>query len=179
MKKKRSDGDGGNGGDMANNDLHMLFVDSLRDILWAEKELTKALPKMARASQSDELKEAFESHLKETEGHVKRLEEVFESLGMSPRAKKCAAMKGLIEEGDELTDEFGDTPARDAALIAAAQKVEHYEIASYGTFKAFALRMGHDHAADLLDATLGEESAADEKLNDIANSSANESAMSK
>jgi ferritin-like metal-binding protein YciE len=161
--------------DMKNNDLHTLFVDELRDILWAEKALTKALPKMAKAAKSSELKEAFTSHLKETEGHVKRLEQVFASIGSAARAKKCEAMAGLVKEGDELAEEFGETDACDAALISAAQKVEHYEIASYGTLCTFATLMGHDEAAALLKETLDEESAADKKLTDIA-SSANDEA---
>ena len=159
--------------DMKNNDLHTLFVDELRDILWAEKALTKALPKMAKAAKSPDLKDAFTSHLKETEGHVKRLEQVFESIGSAPRAKKCEAMAGLIKEGDELAEEFGDTNAGDAALISAAQKVEHYEIASYGTLCNFAKLMGHTEAASLLQETLDEEGAADKKLTKIAKSSAN------
>jgi ferritin-like metal-binding protein YciE len=158
---------------MKDNDLHTLFVDELRDILWAEKALTKALPKMAKAAKSSELKDAFSSHLKETEGHVKRLEQVFESIGTAPRAKKCEAMAGLIKEGDELSEEFGETNAGDAALISAAQKVEHYEIASYGTLFNFAKLMGRDEAAELLQATLDEEGAADKKLTKIAKSSAN------
>src|SRR4051812_2842916 len=146
------------------NDLHELFLDELADVYNAEQQLTKALPKMAKTAESDELREAFESHLEETQTHVTRLEEAVEKLGESLKRKTCAAMKGLVEEAQELMKEQKDSSALDAALIAAAQKVEHYEIASYGTLCAWAKQMGHDDALELLSETLEEEKAADEKL---------------
>jgi ferritin-like metal-binding protein YciE len=155
------------------NDLHELFLDELADVYNAEQQLIKALPKMAKAAESDELREAFESHLEETEGHARRLEEVAESLEESLKKKTCAAMKGLVEEAQELMKEQKDSSALDAALIAAAQKVEHYEIASYGTLCAWAKQMGHDDALELLKETMDEEKAADEKLTGIAESAAN------
>lgn len=158
------------------NDLHELFLDELSDLHSAEKQLTKALPKMFKAAQSDELKSAIESHLEETEGHVDRLEKVFQSLDEKLKRKTCAAMEGLVEEASELLQEQKGKSSLDAAVIAAAQKVEHYEIASYGTVHAWALQMGHEEAAGLLKATLEEESAADEKLSEIAESLANETA---
>ena len=159
-----------------NNDLHELFLDELSDLYSAEKQLTKALPKMLKAAQSEELKSAIESHLKETEGHVERLESVFQSLNEKVKRKTCAAMEGLVEEASELLQEQKGKASLDAAIIAAAQKVEHYEIASYGTVRAWAEQMGHDDAVELLNATLDEESAADEKLTEIAQSLANETA---
>ena len=155
------------------NDLQELFLDELADVLNAEQQLLKALPKMAKAAEAAELREAFESHLQETEGHVTRLEEVAEGLGEKLKKKTCAAMKGLIEEARDLMQEQKDSSALDAALIAAAQKVEHYEIASYGTLCAWAKQMGHDEAAQILGETLEEEKAADEKLTSIAESTAN------
>ena len=158
------------------NDLHELFLDELSDLYSAEKQLTKALPKMLKAAQSDELKSAIEAHLKETEGHVGRLEQIFQSLGEKIKRKTCAAMEGLVEEASELLQEQKGKSSLDAAIIAAAQKVEHYEIASYGTVRAWAEQMGHEDAVELLKATLDEERAADEKLTEIAASLANESA---
>lgn len=155
------------------NDLHELFLDELADILNAEQQLTKALPKMAKAAESDELREAFEAHLAETEEHVSRLEQVAEGLGEKLKRKTCAAMKGLVEEAQDLMKEQKGSSALDAALIAAAQKVEHYEIASYGTVCAWAKQMGHEDAAEILGETLEEEKAADEKLTTIAESAAN------
>ena len=161
----------------ADGELHHLFVDQLRDILWAEKELVKALPKMAKAAQDPELKEAFTSHLAETKNHVTRLGEIFKILGLSARAKKCPAMEGLLKEGDELADEYADSSALDAALIAAAQKVEHYEIASYGTLRAFAGRLGHEDVVKLLTATIDEEGNADHTLTKIATGGVNQTAV--
>ena len=158
------------------NDLHELFLDELADVLSAELQLTKALPKMAKAAESDDLRQAFEDHLAETEEHVSRLEEVAEGLGEKLKKKTCAAMKGLIEEAQDLMKEQKDSSALDAALIAAAQKVEHYEIASYGTLCAWAKQMEHDDAARILGETLEEEKAADEKLTEIAQSAANSKA---
>jgi ferritin-like metal-binding protein YciE len=153
---------------MAAENLHELFVDELKDIYDAEKQLTKALPKMAKAADSEELRTAFEEHLEITRMQVNRLEEVFKSLGMAARGKTCAGMKGLIEEGQEKMQELEQGATLDAALIASAQKVEHYEIASYGTLATFAEIMGHQEAKDLLGQTLDEEKEADEKLTQVA-----------
>ncbi len=158
------------------NDLHELFLDELSDLYSAEKQLTKALPKMLKAAHSDELKKAIESHLKETEGHVDRLEEIFQALDEKLKRKTCAAMEGLVKEASELLQEQKGKSSLDAAIIAAAQKVEHYEIASYGTVRSWAEQMGHEEAVELLKATLEEESAADQKLTEIAESLANETA---
>ncbi len=160
------------------NDLHELFLDELADLYSAEQQLTKALPKMAKAAQSDELREALEQHLEETEEHISRLEQVAESLDETLKKKTCEAMKGLLKEGDEIVKEQKDSTALDAGIIAACQKVEHYEIASYGTVCAWAEQMGHDEALKLLRQTEEEESAADEKLTEIAENIANERAQS-
>ena len=160
------------------NDLNELFLDELADLLSAEQQLTKALPKMAKAAESDELREAFESHLSETEEQIARLEKVAEALDEKLKKKTCAAMKGLLEEAEELMTEQKDTSALDAALIAAAQKVEHYEIASYGTVCAWAKQLGLKDAAETLGETLDEERAADEKLTELAEASANAKAES-
>ncbi len=157
-------------------DLHELFLDELADLLNAEQQLTKALPKMAEAAESDELREAFESHLEETREHVSRLEKVFQTLEEPVKNKTCKAMKGLLEEGEELMEELADSSALDDGLIAAAQKVEHYEIASYGTVCAWAEQMGHTDALELLQDTLAEEKAADETLTEIALAAANDDA---
>lgn len=156
-----------------NNDLHELFLEELADLLNAETQLTEALPKMAESADSPELAEAFKAHLQETKGHVTRLEQVFQSLDEDPEQKTCKAMQGLIEEGEELIEEEEGSSALDAGLIAAAQKVEHYEIASYGTVCSWAEQMGHARAAELLQQTLDEEKAADEKLTEIAETIAN------
>jgi ferritin-like metal-binding protein YciE len=158
-------------------DLHKLFLDEIADVFNAEQQLTKALPKMAKMAESDELRQAFEDHLEQTKEHANRLEQVIEQLGESMKRKTCQAMKGLIEEADDLMKEEKDSSALDAALIAAAQKVEHYEIASYGTLRAWAEQMGHDEAVELLSETLEEESEADEKLTEIAESIANQKAQ--
>jgi ferritin-like metal-binding protein YciE len=155
------------------NELHELFLEELADIYNAEQQLTKALPKMARAAQSDELRDAFESHLQETENQISRLEQAVEALGESMKRKVCKAMKGLIEEGSEMMQEKKGSPSIDAALIAGAQKVEHYEIASYGTLCAWAKQMGHNEALELLHETLEEEKQTDEKLTSIAENLAN------
>jgi ferritin-like metal-binding protein YciE len=157
------------------SELHELFLDELADILSAEQQLIKALPKMAAAATSEELTAAFESHLAETEYHITRLEQVFTSLDEPVQSKECKAMKGLLEEGKDLMEEMAGSSALDAALIAAAQKVEHYEIASYGTLRAWAEKMGHDEAAEFLAATLDEEKVANEMLTAIAENSVNES----
>jgi ferritin-like metal-binding protein YciE len=160
------------------NDLHELFLEQLADVHNAEQQLTKALPKMATTAESDELRQAFEEHLQETREHVSRLEQVARSLDESIKRKTCAAMKGLVEEANDIIKEQKNSSALDAALIAAAQKVEHYEIASYGTLLAWAQQMGHHEAADLLKETLDEEKAADDKLTSVAESIANQKAQS-
>jgi ferritin-like metal-binding protein YciE len=159
------------------NELHELFLDELADVYNAEQQLTKALPKLAKAAESDELREALETHLEETEQHISRLEQVAQSLDETIKRKTCQAMKGLIAEGEDILKEWKNSTAVDAALIAAAQKVEHYEIASYGTLCAWAEQMGHDEALKLLRQTEEEESAADEKLTQVAESIANERAQ--
>lgn len=148
--------------------LEDLFLDELKDIYDAEKQLTKALPKMAKAAESDELREAFENHLEETKGQIERLEEVFKLINKTPRGKKCKAMAGLTEEGKELMEEDAEESVLDAGLICAAQKVEHYEIATYGTLIAWSRTLGYDDAIALLEETLEQEKAADEKLSEIA-----------
>lgn len=147
--------------------LHELFVDGLKDIYWAEKALTKALPKMIKNATSEELVDALTNHLEETKGQVTRLEDVFASVDEKVAAKKCVAMEGLIKEGEEIMEESEKGVMRDAGIIAAGQKVEHYEIATYGTLKAFAEILGHDEAAGLLQETLDQEKAADEKLTEV------------
>jgi ferritin-like metal-binding protein YciE len=159
-----------------NNGLHTLFLDELADIYNAEQQLTKALPKLADAAQNPELREALQSHLEETETHISRLEQVFESLDESPKKKKCKGMEGIIEEGKEVLSEHKRTPELDAGLISAAQRVEHYEIAVYGCLCTWAEQMGHEPALSLLKETLAEEKAADEKLTEIARASSNEQA---
>ena len=161
----------------SDGELHHLFVDQLRDILWAEKELVKALPKMAKTANDEKLSEAFTKHLAETKNHVVRLEKVFKGIGLTPRSKKCPAMEGLLKEADELAEDYAVSSALDAALITAAQKVEHYEIASYGTIRAFAQRLGYDDAVKLLTATIEEEGNADHTLTKIATGGVNEMAV--
>ncbi len=156
--------------------LDDLFEDTLKDIYYAENKIVKALPKMAKAAQSDELKAAFEKHLKQTEGHVSRLEKVFELIDATPRGKKCEAIEGIIEEGAEIIKEFKGAPALDAGLVSAAQAVEHYEIARYGTLKRWAEQMGLDEASELFDATLSEEKDTDEALTELADTMINEHA---
>lgn len=153
--------------------LDDLFHDTLRDIYYAEKKILKALPKMRRAAQSKELKAAFEKHETQTEGHVERLEEVFEMMGKAARGKTCDAIEGIIAEGDEIAEEFKGTSALDAGLISAAQAVEHYEITRYGTLKQWAMELGLKDAAALFDKTLKEEAATDEDLSSLARSLAN------
>lgn len=158
---------------MKNEHLHDLFIDELRDILGAEKQLLKGLKKMASAASGESLKEAFEEHYAQTEEQINRLKGVFQSLGLLPRSKKCKAMAGLLEEADEIMEDFADDPALDAALIAAAQKVEHYEIASYGCLVTYAELMEHTEAMSLLEETLNEEKETDSKLTQIALSESN------
>jgi ferritin-like metal-binding protein YciE len=150
------------------NSLKDLFVEQLRDLYSAETQLVDALPKMASAASHDELRQAFEHHLDETRGHVDRLREIFEQLGETPGGETCEAMKGLIEEGEEVVKAQGDAAVKDAALIAAAQRVEHYEIAGYGTVRTFADDLDLGDARDLLDQTLDEESSADKLLTKLA-----------
>jgi ferritin-like metal-binding protein YciE len=145
-----------------------LLIEQMRDLYDAEKQLVKALPKLAKTASNDQLKEAFESHLEQTRGHVQRLEQAFEALNQRPRSKPCEAMKGLIEEGKETMEEDLEDALMDSALIAAAQKVEHYEIAGYGTLKTWARSLGLDEVAELLEATLEEEKEADQKLTEVA-----------
>ncbi len=153
--------------------LRELFVDELKDIYWAEKALTKALPKMIKKTSTEELANAIEEHLAVTETHVTRLEQVFESIGEKAQAKKCEAMAGLIKEAEEIMQEHEEGVVRDAGIIMAAQKVEHYEIATYGTLCVFAKTLGEEEAASLLGETLAEEKEADETLTTIAESSIN------
>lgn len=153
--------------------LNDLFHDTLKDIYYAEKQILKTLPKMARAAQSAELKAGFEQHQEETQGQVERLEQVFELIGKTPRGKTCDAILGIIEEGKEIMEEYKGTEALDAGLISAAQAVEHYEIARYGTLKAWAQQLGLKDAVKLLDQTLQEESATDQKLSQLGEQTAN------
>ena len=162
---------------MAAQTLHELFVEELRDMYDAEKRIIKALPKIAKHAQSDELRSALTEHLRQTEKQAIRLEQVFKSIGETPRGKKCDGIMGILEEGNHAMEELEEGPILDAALIAGCQKVEHYEIASYGTLAYFAELMGHERAKDLLGATLDEEKAADEKLNTIATSEVNREAL--
>ena len=156
--------------------LDDVLMAELSDLMSAEKQLVKALPKVAEAASSKELREASEHHLDETRGHVQRLEQVFESLGADVESEHCEAMEGLIGEGEEIVEADGDDAAKDAALIGAAQRVEHYEIAAYGTARTLAEQLGKDDAAALLQETLDEESAADQTLTKIAVSRVNERA---
>jgi ferritin-like metal-binding protein YciE len=148
--------------------LQELYIHGLKDLYSAEKQILKALPKMAKAASSDELREGFEAHLEETERQVERLEEIFEELGVSPRGKKCVGMEGLIEEGKELMEEDADPEVLDAGLIAAAQHVEHYEMAGYGCVRTYAELLGYTEAAKLLQESLDEEGATDKKLTALA-----------
>jgi ferritin-like metal-binding protein YciE len=155
------------------NSLDDLFVNQIEDLYDAENRLTKALPKMADAAASSSLKQAFQSHLRETEGHVARLETIFREVKVDPKRETCEAMKGLISEGEDMVSATGDSDVKDAALIAAAQRVEHYEISGYGTARTIAQRLGLTDVAALLQQTLEEEKAADQKLSTIAESSVN------
>jgi ferritin-like metal-binding protein YciE len=157
--------------------LEDLFVHELQDILNAEGQILKALPKMEKATTHPELKSAFEEHRRQTEGHVQRLEQVFGFLGLPVRGKKCEGMAGLLEEGAKIMEEDADSEVLDAALIAAAQKVEHYEIASYGCLCTYAEMLGYDQAHDLLGQTLDEEEATDQKLTELAEAVINPQAV--
>ena len=156
--------------------LHELFVEELRDMYDGEKRLTRALPKMAKSASATELQQAFTNHLKETQQQVTRLEQVFRTIGEKPRGKKCDGIMGIVEEGNKAIEELDEGPVLDAALIAGAQKVEHYEIASYGTLAYFADMLGNDRAKNLLGDTLDEEKAADEKLSGLAEGGINQDA---
>lgn len=155
------------------NSFKDLFVEQIEDLYDAEHRLTEALPKMAEAATSSQLKQAFQHHLSETQGHVSRLETVFREINVEPKRSTCQAMKGLVAEGEEMIKAKGDPDIKDAALIAAAQRVEHYEISGYGTARSFARRLGLTQAPNLLQQTLDEESAADAKLTQIAEGSVN------
>jgi ferritin-like metal-binding protein YciE len=159
------------------NTLKTLYIDELRDLYNAENQLVKALPKMAKGAASEELQDAFEKHLEQTKTHVERLEEVFEEIGEKPTGKTCKAMKGLIDEGSEILKEDGEESVIDAGIIVAAQKVEHYEIASYGSVRTFAQLLGKDKSADLLQTTLDEESETNELLNKLAEDIVNPEAL--
>jgi ferritin-like metal-binding protein YciE len=161
---------------MAAGTLHDAFIDELRDTYDAEKQLTKALPKMAKAASSPELRTAFETHLKETQGQIERLDDVFASIDEKVRGKHCEGMAGIIEEGKSMMEEDFDEGTMDAALIAAGQRAEHYEMAAYGTLVAWARAMGHTEAAELLEQNLEEEKATDQKLTSLAESGINQEA---
>lgn len=154
---------------MPNEGLKELYVDELKDLYNAENQLLKALPKMAKAASSEELRQGFEEHLEQTRGHVERLEEIFKSLDENPKGKKCMGMEGLVKEGSEVMGEDFEGALMDAALIGAAQRVEHYEIAAYGTVAEFAKILGEDEHVSLLEETLQEEKDTDEKLTSLAN----------
>jgi ferritin-like metal-binding protein YciE len=154
-----------------------LFLEQVEDLYDAERRLVKALPKMAEASTSQTLRQAFESHLLETEGHVSRLEVIFRTLGQDAKAHTCDAMKGLISEGEDTISDIDESPLRDAGLIAAANRVEHYEIAAYGSARTFADILGLSEAASLLEQTLQEEKRADQKLTQLAESMVNDEAL--
>jgi ferritin-like metal-binding protein YciE len=165
------------GGNMSNESLKKLYVDELKDLFSAENQLLKALPKMAKAASSDELRIGFEKHLEQTKGHVQRLEEIFESLNESPKGKKCVGMEGLVKEGAEVMHESFEDAVLDAGLIGAARRVEHYEMAAYGATCEIAKAMGHTKHASLLEKTMTEEKQTDETLADLAkniNTQANE-----
>jgi ferritin-like metal-binding protein YciE len=159
--------------EMPAESLHDAFEEELKDVLSAEKQLLKALPKMAKAATNEDLKAGFEEHLEQTKGHVERLEKVFEMLDKTPRAKKCKAMEGLIEEGSEIMEEDAEPQVLDAMLIGAAQKVEHYEIATYGTLVTWAKQLELEDAANLLQETLDEEKDTDMKLTELAETGIN------
>jgi len=162
---------------MSLDSLQALFVEELKDIYNAEKQLVKALPRMAKAAESPQLRDAFTKHLRETEGQVQRLERIFKALGQAARGKQCKGMVGLLEEGKEKMQEEGEGPVIDAALIASAQKVEHYEIAAYGCLRTYAELLGHDEAVSLLEQNLKEEEAADKKLTELGEGGINEAAV--
>jgi len=153
---------------MADQGLRALYIDELKDLYSAETQLVKALPKMAKGAASEDLRKGFEEHLEQTKGHVQRLEQIFDSWGESPKGKKCKGMEGLIAEGSEMIEEHDESEMRDAGLISAAQRVEHYEIAGYGCVRTYASLLGYDDAVKLLEQTLGEEKETDQKLTGLA-----------
>jgi ferritin-like metal-binding protein YciE len=159
------------------DDLRKLYVDELKDLYSAEKQILQALPRMAKKVQNPDLKKAFEQHVEVTRGQVERLDRIFEALGKSSRGKKCKGMEGLLEEGKEMMEEDMEPEVLDAALLSAAQKVEHYEIAGYGTVRTYAQLLGEDQAAKLLQQTLDEEGQTDKKLTQLAEKSINVEAM--
>lgn len=161
---------------MAVKTIEELFIHELSDVYSAEKQMTKALPRLAKAAESEELSAAFEAHLEETQGQIERIDQVVELLGIKLKRIKCAAMEGLVEEGKEVIEQIDPGPLRDAALIGGAQKVEHYEIASYGTLCALAKQLGYKDAIPLLQETLDEEKATDEKLTMLAEGGGNQRA---
>jgi ferritin-like metal-binding protein YciE len=158
---------------MTDKDLSALFLDTLKDIYYAEKQIYKSLPKMAKAAVSDQLRAAFEKHHDETEGQIERLEQVFELLGKPARGKKCDAIEGILDEGKEIMEEYKGAPPLDAGLLAAAQAVEHYEISRYGTLRTWATQLGMRDAVNLLDQTLAEEKKTDDALSKLATSAVN------
>jgi ferritin-like metal-binding protein YciE len=162
---------------MSLESLDTLFLNELKDVYNAEKQILKALPRMAKAATDDALRQAFTKHLRETEGQVRRLERIFKSLGQAPRGKKCKGMEGLIEEGKEIMEEEGAPEVIDAALISAAQRVEHYEMAAYGCLRTYAQLLGHDDAVELLQQTLAEEEATDEALTALGEGGINQAAV--
>jgi ferritin-like metal-binding protein YciE len=162
---------------MALDSLQDLFLNELKDVLNAEKQLVQALPRMAKAAQSPQLRQAFTKHLRETEGHVERLERIFQSLGETARGKKCKGMEGLVEEGKEILQEEGQPEVIDAALISAAQRVEHYEIAAYGCLRTYAQLLGNTEADRLLQQTLAEEEATDKALTALGEGGINQAAV--
>jgi ferritin-like metal-binding protein YciE len=164
---------------MAEKNLNDLFYETLRDIYYAERKILKSLPKMARSASSEKLKAAFQKHRDETEGHVERLQQVFEIIGKSARAKTCAAIDGIVEEAEEIMEDFKGAPALDAGLLAAAQAVEHYEISRYGTLATWARELGLKDAASLLEQTLAEETKTDEALSKLAETAVNQAAQKK
>jgi ferritin-like metal-binding protein YciE len=162
---------------MALDSMQDLFLNELKDVYNAEKQLVRALPRMAKAADSPELQQAFTKHLRETEGHVQRLERIFRSLGETPRGKKCKGMEGLVEEGKEILEEDGASEVIDAALISAAQRVEHYEIAAYGCLRTYAQLLGMNDADKLLQQTLQEEEATDKALTALGEGGINQAAV--
>jgi ferritin-like metal-binding protein YciE len=161
---------------MSLDSLDKLFLEELRDMYNGEKQITRALPKMAKAAESPELRDAFTKHLRETEGQIQRLEKIFQQLGEAVRGKTCKGLQGILEEGKDLLEEDAQESVLDAALIAGAQKVEHYEIASYGCLRTYAQLLGYDEAVRLLEQNLAEEEAADKKLTQLGESGINEAA---
>ena len=162
---------------MKSKELDALFLEALKDIYYAERKILRALPKMMRAAQSPQLKQAFQQHKDETEGHKERLDQVFEMIGRRPQGKTCPAIDGILEEGEEVMDTFKGTPALDAGLVAAAQAVEHYEMARYGTLCSWAKVLGMDEAVQVLTQTLEEEKRTDETLTQLAESEINQTAI--